>query len=74
MNTHVRKGPVEESKSAFVKLKGARPSQMTRVARVETTQRNTENAGSIVQVCSHIPMNDGEDDPFYTHRDTLPED
>ncbi len=48
-SSYVRKGPLEESRSAFVKSKDARPSQMIGVAREEAAQRNTLNARSILQ-------------------------
>ena len=47
--TYVRKGPVEESRSAFVKLNVARPSQMIRVARADAAHRHAENVRNIVK-------------------------
>ena len=47
--TYVRKGPVEESRSAFVKLNVARPSQIIRVASADAAHRHAENARCIVK-------------------------
>ena len=43
MITYVKNGPVEESRSAAVRLSDARPSQMMGVANAQAMYRSTED-------------------------------